>query len=63
MYTKKEHRGKGLAVSVSVDLIKKAFNLGITPYVHIVTDNSASVSLAEHIGFKKYGEIVWFGTK
>ncbi|WP_353892592.1 GNAT family N-acetyltransferase [Proteinivorax hydrogeniformans] len=63
MYTKKEHRGKGLAISVSVDLIKKAFELGHTPYVHIVTDNKASIALSESIGFKRYGEIVWFGTK
>ncbi|WP_350344468.1 GNAT family N-acetyltransferase [Proteinivorax tanatarense] len=63
MYTKKEHRGKGLAISVSVDLIKKAFDLGHTPYVHIVTDNSPSIALSESIGFKKYGEVVWFGTK
>lgn len=63
MYTKKEHRGKGLAISVSVDLAKKVIDNGGVPYVHIVTDNNPSINLAETLGFKKYGEIVWFGVK
>ena len=61
MYTLKEHRGKGYALSVSVDLAKKAFNLGLTPYVHIVKGNTPSVKLAESLGFKYYGDVVWFG--
>lgn len=63
MYTRKEHRGKGLAVSVSIDLAKKVIKNNGTPFVHIVTDNHASIALAESIGFKKYGNIVWFGVK
>lgn len=63
MYTKKEFRGQGLAVSVSIDLAHKVINSGRIPYVHIVTDNLASISLAESIGFKRYGKIVWFGVK
>lgn len=61
MYTLKEHRQKGYAVSVSVDLAKKAFNIGLTPYVHIVKGNTASIRLAESIGFKYHTDIVWFG--
>lgn len=61
MYTLKEHRGKGYAVSVSVDLAKKAFNLGITPYVHIVRSNTPSINLAKTLGFKYHCDIVWFG--
>ncbi|WP_143153611.1 GNAT family N-acetyltransferase [Caloranaerobacter azorensis] len=63
MYTKEEYRGKGLAVSVSIDLAKKVFDIGWIPYVHILVDNIPSIKLAESIGFKKYGEIVWFGVK
>ncbi|KPU26630.1 hypothetical protein TR13x_09050 [Caloranaerobacter sp. TR13] len=63
MYTKEEYRGKGLAVSVSIDLAKKVFDIGWTPYVHIVVKNIPSIKLAESIGFKRYGEIVWFGVK
>lgn len=63
MYTKKEHRGKGLAISVTWDLIRKVRDNGDIPYVHIVHGNEASVKLAESIGFKKYGDIAWFGIK
>lgn len=61
MYTLKEHRSKGYAVSVSVDLAKKAFDLGIIPYVHIVKGNTPSVNLAKSIGFKYHCDVVWFG--
>ncbi len=63
MFTKKEHRGKGIAASVSIDLAKKVINNNKTPYVHIINNNTASVALAESIGFKKYGDVVWFGVK
>lgn len=61
MYTRKEHRGKGLAISVTIDLAKKVIDDDWIPYVHIVTDNKPSIKLAESIGFKRYGEITWFG--
>lgn len=63
MYTKKEHRGKGMAASVSIDLAKKVINNNKTPYVHIINTNKASIALAESVGFKKYGDVVWFGVK
>lgn len=63
MYTRKEYRGKGLAASVTLDLVDKVINNGDVPFVHIVHGNDASVKLAESIGFKKYGDIAWFGTK
>lgn len=61
MYTLKEHRGQGYANSVSVDLAKKAFDLGLTPYVHIVKGNTPSVKLAENLGFKFHCDVMWFG--
>lgn len=63
MYTKKEHRGKGMAASVSIDLAEKVINNNKTPFVHIINTNEASVALAESIGFKKYGDVMWFGVK
>ncbi|MBS4535305.1 GNAT family N-acetyltransferase [Clostridium sp. D2Q-14] len=63
MYTRKEYRNKGLAISVTLDLINKVINNGDTPFVHIVHGNTPSVRLAEYIGFKKHGDIAWFGTK
>ncbi len=61
MYTLKEHRSKGYALSVSHDLASKAVNLGLTPFVHIVKGNTASVNLAKSIGFKHYCDVMWFG--
>lgn len=63
MYTKKEHRGKGLAKSVSIDLANKIINNGDLPYVHIVVENKNSIKLAESIGFKRYSDVMWFGIK
>ncbi|EOC99413.1 GNAT family N-acetyltransferase [Caldisalinibacter kiritimatiensis] len=63
MYTREEYRGKGLAASVSIDLAKKVIDNNWTPYVHIVTSNTPSIALAESIGFKRYGEVMWFGIK
>ncbi|RKD32571.1 GNAT family N-acetyltransferase [Thermohalobacter berrensis] len=63
MYTKKEHRGKGLALSITLDLAKKVIQSNFIPYVHIVVDNTPSLALVESAGFKKYGEVVWFGVK
>lgn len=63
MYTKKDYRGKGIAASVSIDLAKKVIKNNKTPFVHIVDTNAASVALAESIGLKKYGDVVWFGVK
>ncbi len=62
-YTKKEHRRQGLAISVNRELIKRAIEFGLKPYVHIVTDNLPSQGLAEDLGFQRYGRVVWFATR
>lgn len=61
MYTLKGHRGKGLALKVSTALISKARAAGFVPYVHIATDNTASVALAKSLGMVLWGEVLWFG--
>lgn len=63
MYTKKEHRGKGLAKSVSKHLAKLHLDNNDIPYVHILFGNENSVNLAESIGFKKFDKVKWFGVK
>ena len=63
-HTLKEHRRKGLAAAITVELLKETIEMGLIPYVHIVTDNSPSISLAEDLGFKRFqDEVVWFGTE
>ncbi len=63
MYTKKEHRGKGLAYELSMDLLEKIINKDQIPYIHIGIENEASFKLAAKCGFKGYKNIIWFGIK
>jgi hypothetical protein len=63
MYTLKEHRKKGYAVTVSKDLIKKIIDFGFQPYVHIVVENTASRKLAESLGLVYWGDVLWFGMR
>lgn len=63
MYTLESHRRKGLGEWLSKHLIHQVIQKGEMPYLHIVVGNAASVALAERLGFKKYGKIVWFGVQ
>lgn len=62
-YTLEEYRRQGYAAAVNMELLKRAIDFGLMPYLHIVTDNRASISLAEGLGFKRNGKVVWFSTK
>jgi hypothetical protein len=61
MYTKEKYRGKNYALYVSLDLTDKILKRGNIPYLHIVESNKMSPGLAVKTGFKKYGEVSWFG--
>ncbi|MGM0420300.1 MAG: GNAT family N-acetyltransferase [Bacillota bacterium] len=61
-YTREEYRRRGLAEAVNMELLKRTIDFGLIPYVHIVKDNRASLSLADELGFIRYGEVVWFAT-
>ncbi len=61
-HTIKEYRRQGMAESITKELIRETIDRGLTPYVHIVTDNTPSISLVENLGFLRYHErAVWFG--
>ncbi len=63
-HTLKEHRRQGYAYAITIELLQSTIELGLTPYLHIVTDNSPSISLAEDLGFNRYDErVVWFGVE
>ncbi len=62
-YTLEEYRRQGYAAAVNMELLKRTIDFGLIPYVHIATDNRASISLAERLGFKRNGKVVWFATK
>ncbi|WP_192812642.1 GNAT family N-acetyltransferase [Clostridium tunisiense] len=61
MYTKEEHRQKGYAVDVTIDLAEKIIKRGKIPYLQIVEGNSMSPGLANKCGFIPYGKCEWFG--
>lgn len=61
MYTKQEHRRKGYAVDVSVDLASKIIGLKKTPFIQIVHSNTMSPDLATQCNFVKHGYSDWFG--
>ena len=60
MYTKEEHRRKGYAVDVTIDLMDQVLRLKKTPYVQIVESNGMSPGLATKCGFVKDGKCTWF---
>ena len=61
MYTKEEHRRKGLAEVVSRDLTRRILENGQIPYLQIVDGNEKSHGLAKKCGFEKVGACEWFG--
>ena len=53
MWVDSEHRSRGLAKFVTVDLAKKLFNLGENVFVCVETDHDVSMRLHEKCGFKR----------
>ncbi|MGV8146168.1 MAG: GNAT family N-acetyltransferase [Alkaliphilus sp.] len=58
--TVKEHRGKGLAQKVTVDLMRKMLEKGRMPYMHVTLDNYASIKSALKSGLVYWDKILWF---
>ena len=61
MYTLEEHRRKGYAVDVTMDLIGRQLARGGTPFLQIRDDNAMSPGLARRCGFVPEGFCDWFG--
>jgi hypothetical protein len=61
MYTKEEHRRKGYAVDVTLDIAAKHIANGKVPFLHILEDNAMSPGLAKECGFVECGKVDWFG--
>ena len=63
MYTKEEHRRKGYAVDVTLDLMNKLLKMDKIPYVQILESNGMSPGLAKKCGFIPDGKCTWFEIK
>ncbi|MDF2891945.1 MAG: hypothetical protein K0R80_2312 [Clostridia bacterium] len=61
MYTKEEHRRKGYAVDVTIDLAQQIIEAGKIPFIQIIQGNSMSPGLAKKCGFVEAGKAEWFG--
>lgn len=62
MYTKEKFRHQNLAYLLTVDLLHKVRAKGKTPYVQIISSNTASLGLAKKVGFVQAEALVtWFG--
>lgn len=61
MYTLEEHRRKGYALDVSLDLVDQQLKAGKTPFLQIRDDNAMSPGLALKCGFVPCGKCDWFG--
>lgn len=61
MYTKEEHRRKGYAVDVTIDLARQIIEADKIPYIQIVKGNGMSPGLAQKCGFVEAGKADWFG--
>jgi ribosomal protein S18 acetylase RimI-like enzyme len=60
LYTKPEHRRRGLGKLVVDLLARKLLEEGRRVYAYIEDDNPASVTLHEQVGFKKGGAFVMY---
>ncbi len=61
MHTMEEHRRKGYAVDVTIDLCRQLFERGETPFLQIIQENDMSPGLAVKCGFVPYCMVDWFG--
>jgi RimJ/RimL family protein N-acetyltransferase len=59
LHVKEGHRRGGLAFSITSALCQDIFDRGKTPVAHAFDTNTASLKLAEKMGFKRIGEKFW----
>ncbi len=57
------YRGQGMARTLTTALARRLLNIGVQPFMYIVTGNSASIRLTASMGFTRAGRFSWFGTR
>lgn len=63
LHTLEGYRGRGIGRRVMADLALKVWNLGLTPFGHVVSDNRGPVQLLDRLGFERHADrFVWLGT-
>jgi 8-oxo-dGTP diphosphatase len=56
-------RGQGMARALTTALARRLLSVGVQPFMHIVTGNTASIRLTASMGFTRAGRFSWFGTR
>jgi GNAT superfamily N-acetyltransferase len=63
MYTKEAYRKHGYGHELTMEMIRMLREQDKKPYVQIDIENLPSIKLAEKCGFRRVGEVTWFGVK
>jgi len=56
------YRHQGMARALTTALAERLLRFGVQPFMHIVTNNRASLRLTASMGFSRVGRYSWFGT-
>jgi 8-oxo-dGTP diphosphatase len=59
LHVLREHRRKGIARMLMIDLIEKVRRDGLTPFTYVEPDNTASMNLMESLGFAHDRRVHW----
>lgn len=57
-----QHRRKGIARSLMINMIKSVRDKGQVPYAHVEDSNKGSMGLLTSLGFTKLNDIYWIKT-
>ncbi len=61
--TDEQWRGRGFAMRLVRTLVAGIRARGQTPFLHVVSDNTAAIRLYERLGFRRRGTTVFFGVR
>jgi hypothetical protein len=62
-FTLPQARHKGYAACITVALVKDLVGRGRTPYLNTLQENMAPQRLADRLGFRRWGDVRWFGAE
>jgi ribosomal protein S18 acetylase RimI-like enzyme len=62
LHVVERYRHQGMARALTTALAERLLRFGVQPFMHIVTNNRASLRLTASMGFSRVGRYSWFGT-
>lgn len=61
IYVQKEYRNQGIASDLTISIVQQQRTQGYPSYISIVDSNEKSKAVAQKLGFKKTGQLLWMG--